>query len=84
MCIHINDGSAIGAESVYPMELLAIVAAPQLLANIKVSVDEKVTGALGCCQITNRRKKLPQLTNSHISLMGPLQHYLKEFEGTTP
>ena len=29
LCIHIKDGSSIGMQSVYPMELMAIVAALQ-------------------------------------------------------
>ena len=64
------------------MELLAIVAGLQLAANIKISMGEIVADALGCCQIANRRKKHPQLTNNHIALMGPLQYYLKDFEDT--
>ena len=73
LCRLINDGSAIRAQSVYPMELLAIVvAALQLAADIKISVDEIVTDALGCCQIANRRKRHSQLTSNYITLLG---HY---------
>ena len=50
--------------------------------NIKISMDEIVTYALGCCQIASRRRRYPQLTKNYIALMGPLQYYLKEFEGT--
>ena len=64
------------------MELLAIVAVLQLAANIKISVNEILTDALGCCQIANRRKKHPQLNNNYIVIIGPLQHYLIDFEGT--
>ena len=53
----------------------------QLAANREMSLDEIVTDALGCYQIANRRRH-PQLTNNYIALMGPLQHYLKGFEGT--
>ena len=76
MCIYITGGSTIGAQSVYHMELLAIVGALQLAANIKISLDAIVTDALGCCQITNRWRRHLHLTNNYIGLMGPLQqHY---------
>ena len=65
------------------MELMAIVAALQLAAHIKTpTTKEIVTDSLGCCQIANRRKQHPQLTNNYIALMSPLQHYLKDFNGT--
>ena len=82
LCIQVRDGSTIGVQSVYPMELLAIVGAPQLAARIKISVDEIVTEGLGCCQITIMKRRHPQLTNKYIAHMGLLQHYLKAFEGT--
>ena len=82
LCIHIKDGSSIGAQSVYPMELIAIVAAVQLAAHVQTpTTEEIVTDSLGCCQIANRRKQHPQLTNDYIALMNPLQHYLKDFKG---
>ena len=38
--------------------------------------------SLGCCQIANRRKRQPQLTNNYIALMNPLQHHLRDFKDT--
>ena len=67
LCIHIKDGSEIGAQSVYPMELMAIVAALQLATHLQSpTIEEIVTDSLGCCQIANRRKRHPQLTNNYI------------------
>ena len=78
-----KNGSAIGALSVYPMELLAMVAALQLAAHIQSPITKEiVTDSLGRCQIANRRKKYLQLTNNYVALMNPLQHYLKLFKGT--
>ena len=55
LCVLIKYGSAFETPSVYPMELLAIVAALQLAVNINITTNEIVTDSLGCCQIANRR-----------------------------
>ena len=82
-CIHINDGSSIGAQSIYPMKLLAIMAALQLASHIQTpTTEEIVTDLLGCCQIANSRKRRPQFTNNYIALMNPLHHYVNVFKGT--
>ena len=57
-------------QSVYPVELMAIVA---YLAD---------HDSLECCQIANRRKQHPQLTNNYIALTKHLQHYPKHFKST--
>ena len=52
LCIHIKDGSTPGTQSVYPMELLAIVVALQLAASIhSITAKEIITDSLECCQI---------------------------------
>ena len=45
----------IGVQSVFPMELMAIVAALQLADPIQITANEIVTDSLACCQIANRR-----------------------------
>ena len=63
------------------MDLLAIVAALQLAAHFKKqTIKEIVIDLLGCCQIANRRKQHPQLTNNCIALMHPLQQYVKDYK----
>ena len=81
LCIHVKDGSSIGAQSVYPVKLIAIVAALQLAANVQTpTTEEIVTDSMGNCQIANRRKQQPQLTNNYIALISPLQH-LTDYKG---
>ena len=49
----------------YPMALMAIVAALHLAAHVLTpTIEEIVTDSLGCCQIANRRKRHSQLTNN--------------------
>ena len=83
-CIHIRGGGSIDAQSVYPMELMAVVAALRLADYVQIITKEIVTDSLGCCQIDDRRtrKKHPQLTNNFIALMNQQQHYIKSFEGS--
>ena len=65
------------------MEMLATVAALQLAAHIQTPITKVIaTDSLGCCQIANKRKRHPQLTNNYIALMIQLQHYLKDFNDT--
>ena len=74
-------GSAIRAQSVYPVELMAIVTALQLAAHIQTpTTQEIVTDSLRCCQIAYRRNHHPQLNNYYIAQMNPLLHYLKDFK----
>ena len=78
-----KDGSAIGTQSVHPMELMAIVAVLQLAAHLQApEIKEIVTDSMGCYQITNRRMQHLQSTNNYTSLLNPLQHHLKDFKGT--
>ena len=42
VCIHINAGSSIGAQSVYPMELMVIVPTLQLAAHIQAPTTKEI------------------------------------------
>ena len=55
---------------------------PPIATHIQTPTTKEIaTGSLGCCQIANRSKRHPQLNNNYITLMNPLQHYLKAFKG---
>ena len=42
-----KDGSAIGAQSVYPMEVMVIVAALQVAARVNITTKKIVIDSLG-------------------------------------
>ena len=72
LSIHIKDFSTIGAQSMHPMELMAIVAALQLAARVQTPTTKVIViDSLGYCQIANRRQKHPHLTNNYVALMNP-------------
>ena len=84
--VYITDGNAIGAQSVYPMELLAMLASLQLARHLKNTqgspVLEIVTDALGACNLANKLQGDPQSTPSYTPLIQPLTSLMQDFEGT--
>ena len=85
--VHITGGNEIGAESVYPMELLAILATLQLSEHVKdehetSKIKEIVTDALGACKIANKLQLDPHMQATYTPLFYPLTHMMRTFEGT--
>ena len=56
----------------YPVQLMAIVAALQLATHIQIPTTEIVTDSKGCCQIASRKQRHHQLTNNYRALVNPI------------
>ena len=59
LCIHIKDGSAIGAQSVCPMELLAIMAAIQLAAHVQTPTTKNSHRLPGMLSDSQQKEAAP-------------------------
>ena len=79
--VHITDGNAIGATSVYPMELLALTAAIQLAIHIHTPITDIVTDAKGVCMMANKLAMDQQATPTYTSIFGPLAAMVKNYQG---
>ena len=79
--MQITDGNAIGATSVYPMEVLVLTAAIQLANHILTPITDIVTDAKGVCVMANKLAMDHQATLTYTSILGPLAAMVKHYQG---